>query len=267
MLDGKTNPEVVEEVVEVEQEDFFVEDDVVENDDLFASDESELDVEDKKVNTNTIKIKYNGEEEELDVEAQYEDIVALIQKGKNYDHILSERDSLKNNTELEQLKEIANQVGVKDVSGLVAKLKKDIHEGKVNERVQELIGEGLSEVHALRMAELELNKSEVEVKEQPKDESDTDESLEAQKKMFVELFEEYPELVKTKYDDYPQEVKEMIEEGKTPLVAYQKYLIDKERKEKQELEHKQSVKKRNVGSLKSSQEENVDEFLTMFESD
>ena len=85
--------------------------------------------------------------------------------------------------------------------------------------------------------------------------------------MFVELFEEYPELVKTKYDDYPQEVKEMIEEGKTPLVAYQKYLIDKERKEKQELEHKQSVKKRNVGSLKSSQEENVDEFLTMFESD
>lgn len=267
-MEEKTNQPEVEAVVE----SFFADDDVVEdNTQSFVepSNETEPDVvEDKKVNTNTIKIKYNGEDEELDLESQYEDIVALIQKGKNYDHVLSERDSLKNSPELEQLKEIANQVGVKDVGGLVAKLKADIHEGKVNERVKELIDEGMSDIHARKMAELELKQEPKEVKpQQPEDQPNQDDDLEAQKRLFVELFEEYPDLVKTKYEDYPDSVKEMIEQGKTPLVAYQKYMLEETKSEKAKLEHEQNVKKRNVGSLKSSKADNSDDFLSMFNQD
>jgi len=260
-----TNPEVEvvetpEEVVEEEVSTLFGDDEEVEHD------STEPEVVEPKVSNQKLKIKYNGAEEELDFESQYDDIVSLVQKGKNYDHILSERDSLKNSPELEQLKDIANQVGVKDVSGLVAKLKQDIHEGKVNERVKELVDEELDESHAKRLAELELKVATKEV-EQPKEPEPQEEELTNQKDMFVELFNEYPELIKLKYEDYPKDVIELIEQGKPPLVAYQKHLLEQSKQEQAKLQHQSDVKKRNVGSLKSSKAEEKDDFLAMFNQD
>lgn len=270
----------------MEQEKTILEDVNEVNDDVFFDDESELDSdddmfveegieqatedepEDLEVDrpTSQIKIKYNGEEEVLDLESQYEDIVSLIQKGKNYDHVLTERDSLKDNPTIKELQEIAKQVGVNDVDGLLAKLKTDIRETQINNRMQELIDDGMSEKHARQLAETELKAKEKEVQPlaQPEDKQ-PDDNLEKEKQMFVELFEEYPELIKLKFEDYPQEVVKMIEEGKTPLVAYQKYLLDKEREFKQKLEHQADVKKRNVGSLKTAKAEDADDFLSTFD--
>ena len=271
MEQEKTNLEnVVEKEVEVTEDEFFADDESQEDDnDLFddedvennqdESDESDEVVEDNK--TNVIKIKFNGAEESLDMETQYDEIVALIQKGKNYDHVKQEQESLQ--PTISELQQIAKDVGAKDVNGLLAKLKQDIHSEKVNSRVQELIQDGMSEKHAKQLAELELKQNVEPLQQDAKEDESTQEDV--GKQLFVELFEEYPELVKLEYKDFPQEVKEMIENGKKPLVAYQKYLLDKERQEKEQLAHKAKIKDRNVGSLKTAKDDNADDFLSEFD--
>lgn len=270
MEQEKTNLENVAEDVEVTEDEFFADDESQEDDnDLFddedAKDNQDDDDEPKELaddnKTNVIKIKFNGAEESLDIGTQYDEIVALIQKGKNYDHVKQEHETLQ--PTISELQQIAKDVGAEDVNGLIAKLKQDIHSEKVNTRVQELIQDGMSEKHAKQLAELELKQNVEPLQQDAKEDEPTQED--DGKQLFVELFEEYPELIKLKYEDYPKEVIEMIENGKTPLVAYQKHLLDKERQEKEQLAHKAKVKERNVGSLKSSKDENVDDFLSEFD--
>lgn len=198
------------------------------------------------------KIKYNGKEEEYGVE----ELTNLAQKGRNYDHVLSERDALKNSEELKTLEQIAKDAGVKDVKTLIENLKKNVSDLKLDERAKKFESEGMTPEHARRMAELEMKAEtqavvEPEAKENPLVDR------------FTELFDEFPETRDFKtLEDYPEEVQKMIEDGKTPLVAYTKYLTAQKDKELEIAKQNADAKSRDTGSFKSGKHDSKeDDFL------
>jgi hypothetical protein len=180
----------------------------------------------------------------------------LAQKGRNYDHVLQERDSAKNSQEMQILADLAKNAGMKDVATFVKELQKNYLDMKIENRVRQLESEGLPTEHAKRMAELELKAdSGKQVQEQ---QAQPDEGVDA----FVELMSEFPETQEWKsLSDFPPEVRKMIDEGKKPIVAYTKYLAQKAEQEKAvALQNKQAIE-RDTGSFKSGKTEKPDDFL------
>lgn len=208
-----------------------------------------------------LKIKYNGKEEEYDPITQREEIVTLLQKGKNYDHVVSERDSILTGEELTFLKEMAAEAGIKDTKQFVQKLREDYANQKINKRVEELVSEGMPEEHALAFAKLEQQSKASKTMPQAFDEPDP-----ALTSGYKELFEEYPEALQFKKQaDFPEEVRTMIDQGKSPLVAYQKYLLAEAQRKAAIENHNLEVKKRDTGSMQSFHaDEADDDFLANF---
>lgn len=203
------------------------------------------------------KIKYNGKEEEYAIE----ELITLAQKGRNYDHLLSERDALKNSEEMKALEEIATEAGVKDVKTLLTNLKENLVNMKLDDRAKKLEAEGMTPEHARRMAELELKaeaKPKVEAKPDP---------IEPIKEQFKELFKEFPETQDwEKVEDFPDEVQKMMAEGKSPLVAYTKYLKNKADEELRIAQQNKDASQRDTGSFKTGKsEEKKDDFLSGFD--
>lgn len=197
----------------------------------------------------THKIKYNGKEMEL----SYDELIANAQKGMNYDHILSERDSLKNSETNKLLTEIAKENGLKPEEFL-ASLKESKTNEKIMNRAKELEAEGMKPEHAKKMAELELK--------QPTQAKEPDE-VKLLENEFKTLHQEFPETKDFKeLSDFPKEVIELIKQGKSPLVAYAKYQME-EMKKNAEIE-KNNLKNtlKDTGSLgKGEPDGKSDPFL------
>lgn len=217
-----------------------------------TDDSVEPSTSDKTAEPQKFKIKYNGAEEEYTLD----DLTALAQKGRNYDHVLQERDSAKNSPEMQILAELAKNAGMKDVTTFVKELQKNYLDMKIENRVRQLESEGLPTEHAKRMAELELKAESGKPEQEPQNQ--TDEGVNA----FSELLSEFPETQEWKsLNDFPPEVRKMIEEGKKPIVAYTKYLAQKAEQEKAiALQNKEAIE-RDSGSFKSGKTEKPDEFL------
>jgi hypothetical protein len=217
-----------------------------------AEETAEPSTSDKTAELQKHKIKYNGADEEYTLD----DLKMLAQKGRNYDHVLQERDSAKNSQEMQILADLAKNAGMKDVATFVKELQKNYLDMKIENRVRQLESEGLPTEHAKRMAELELKAdSGKQVQEQ---QAQPDEGVDA----FVELMSEFPETQEWKsLSDFPPEVRKMIDEGKKPIVAYTKYLAQKAEQEKAvALQNKQAIE-RDTGSFKSGKTEKPDDFL------
>lgn len=198
------------------------------------------------------KIKYNGKEEEYSIE----DLITLAQKGRNYDHVLTERDSLKNSEEMTLLSKMAKDAGKKDGKEFLSELMNSIEKVKLDERIKALEAEGLTPEHAKRMAELEMKSPEPTKVEQTDD-------VEPLAKQFEELFQEFPETSEWKdLSEFPQEVQAMIEEGKSPLVAYTKFLTKKVDDDKRLAQQNTDAQTRDTGSFKTGKgEKKDDDFL------
>lgn len=197
----------------------------------------------------THKIKYNGKEMEL----SYDELIANAQKGMNYDHILSERDSLKNSETNKLLNELAKENGMKPEEFLA-----NLRDSKVNEKIanraKELEAEGMKPEHAKKMAELELK--------QPTQAKEPDE-VKVLESEFKTLHSEFPETQDFKeLSDFPKEVITLIQQGKSPLVAYTKFKMD-EMKRNAEIEKNDLKNKlKDTGSLgKGDAEGKKDPFL------
>lgn len=208
----------------------------------------------------TIKVKYNGEEKELDLNSNYDDIVAYIQKGMNYDHVVGERDSLKESEEMKLIRELAEEAGVKDTKEFVKKFKEDLTQTKVNKRAEQLMSEGMSKEHALYTAKLEVEKAPLP----PKGQEQQPDPIEEQAVGFKELLEEYPDLAKNKWEDFPEDFQRLVSEGKKPIVAWQKYLLNQSEKTQRDEKQKAGTKERDLGSMRGKSDEKVDPFLTGF---
>jgi len=183
-----------------------------------------------KPSLDKIKVKYNKEEKEL----SYDEAVEYAQKGMNYDHILSERDNLKKSRA--ELEELAKEDG-KTLDEFIASIKESKYNSKIENRMKELVSEGVPESHARKMAELELSKP---VTKDPLVEE------------FKALHAEFPE---TKdLDDlskFPQEVIESIKGGKSPVIAWAKYSTEQAKKQA-EIDKNNSINSiKDTGSLSS----------------
>lgn len=210
-------------------------------------------VEAKSVEVEKHKIKYNGKEEEYSTE----ELITLAQKGRNYDHVLKEKDELKNSDEMKMLSNLAKEAGMKDVKSFLDNLQSNLINLKLEERAKKLESEGIPLEHARRMADLEM-KAEAKAVAEPEKQEDS-----PLVNQFTELFNEFPETKEFKtLEEYPDEVQKMIEEGKSPLVAYTKYITAQKDKEIELAKQNAEAKSRDTGSFKSGkQDTKEDDFL------
>lgn len=202
------------------------------------------------------KVKYNGQEMEL----SQDELITNAQKGMNYDHIKSENDSLKKYSDSNKLlEELAKEANL-EVNDFVKGLKESKQQEKLNNRIKELTEEGMSEEHAKRMASLELNQPTV-VK--PIEKVDTNDALVNE---FKTLHAEFPETQAFKeLTDFPQEVRDLISQGKSPLVAYTKYQVDSIKKQSEIDITNAANKSKDTGSLTSVEENTkIDPILEGF---
>lgn len=205
-----------------------------------------------------VKIKFMGKEEEIDL-SDRETLVTLLQKGKNYDNVHADLESLKNSEDLNFLKQMAKEAGLPDTKSFIDKVKTDLENQRIQGRAQELMDEGMSEEHAIHTAKLEM-----QVKAGTPQPTKTAEQEAPDSKGFLELLEEYPEVAQFKtLDDYPEPVKEAILAGKPPIVAYQKHLLAEAKKANEIEKINQSAKQRDLGSMKNAKNAEPDDpFLT-----
>lgn len=199
-------------------------------------------------------IKYNGEEKKAS-EFKPDELVAHIQKGMNYDHIKTEVEAYKNSEQLKYLNELAKENGLKDWKEYVSTLKDNQIKSKIESRAKELETQGSRPEDAKRIAELEFNN--------PKPSNDEVKRLEVE---FRTLHEEFPETLEFKeLTDFPKEVIELIEKGKSPLVAYSKYLADTAKKTKEQAELDLKNRELDKGSFKTVKDQEKDDpFLKGF---
>lgn len=201
------------------------------------------------------KIKYNGKEEEY----KYEDLVALAQKGRNYDHVIGERDALKNSEEMKMLSEMAKQAGKKDGKEFLKEMQDNLTALKIEKRAKELEADGMKPEHAKRMAELEVSQPIKEV-----DETVTDQEPNQFVNDFKQLLENFPETQQYKdISEFPEEFRALMDSGLSPLVAYTKMMLGEKQKKEQIEKQNSDAKKKATNSLKSDQADGKeDSFLS-----
>ena len=210
--------------------------------------------EDSGFDLGSLVLKHNGKEIKAS-ELSKDDLIANLQKGMNYDHILAERDQFKNAEELSIIRELAKEDG-KEIKQYLSDLKASRQQQKIETRAKELEAEGYKPEHALKTAEMEMKLKAVE----PNKPSST----EAYQKDFETLLTSFPEAKEFKeFNDFPDAVKKAITEGTSPVVAYAKYKVDQAEAQKLKLVQEADAKARTTPSLTDSQtKEDKDEFRT-----
>jgi len=203
------------------------------------------------------KIKYNGKEEEYSID----ELTTLAQKGRNYDHVVQERDSIKNSEQMKSLERMAKEAGLKDVNDLVKTLETNLANARIEDKQRQYEAEGMTPEHARRMAELEAKTEKTteaqavapEVKE-----------VEDVANQFKELFDAFPETKEWgKVENFPEEMQKFMSEGSTPLVAYTKHLKNLADESKRVEEQNKKAQSRDTGSFKGqTKEEKEDSFLS-----
>jgi hypothetical protein len=235
----KTNPSEVQ-AQNMDDADFTLTDDV--------SPQGDTVTKQGNASPTKLQVKYNGAEQEFDLSTQTEEVKALVQKGMNYDHIVSERDALKNSEEMTFLKQMAEQAGEPDVKTFIANLQKDMEAQAVQERAAQLVAEGMSARHAQQMAELEVKAKQASPQATAKNEPD----IAPLTNDFQALLDEYPDVKQyQKFTDLPQEVQDMINGGKSPLVAYQKHLLNQKETQAKLDNLNAANRNRDLGSMTS----------------
>jgi len=203
----------------------------------------------------TFKIKHLGKEEELSLE----EATALMQKGKDYDHIRAERDELRSLRAIldAQAKRngqsLDNYIETLDENRREAERIKTMREienefpDAPEEMLRELAGfriEKKQRDDAAAAAERERTEGEVRIKP------------------WREFMTAFPEV---DVNNLPESVIAEIQGGKSPVEAYQAHLIAELRRENQVAEQRGKNKALSVGSAQGDAAEKVkDDFLEGF---
>lgn len=248
---------------EADLEDLFDEDDDLDLDD--QDDETEDEAEETEGDPaeeqpaaaeGTFRIKYNGEEKDIPLD----EARALVQKGYNYDKVAGERDELKKSgapEALELVRNLAEENGM-EVADYIVFASKNLSQASVNAQMRQLEKEHpdwpkdvikeLAESRAAKKA------AQVQADRTAKEQA-----------VWDELAAEYPDL-KTA-DDLPQEVREMIQSGKTPLMAMRthenaqlKKQIEELKRESQTKEQNEKNRRASVGTVTGQEKPKIDEI-------
>lgn len=238
-----------EELNQVTEENVF--DDVTaEEENLFEDEEntnesSEGEVKEEEVPKSFLKVKYNGEDQDLNED----DARMYAQKGMNYDKIYEPLEKLAKANNM-QVGEYLNQLNATqhefEVSKEVEKLRED-------PKYADLSDEILEEIANSHITEFANNQLKIQ-------QENENSALEREFARQVDVFKrEHPDL---EPDDVDEEVFNLVRQGYTLLEAYNKWEANsaKLKAEKQNQENK----KRSLGNTTNAGKVESDDFLKGF---
>ena len=205
-----------------------------------------------------LKIKFNGVEREISME----EAVTLAQKGMNYDHVVAERDNLKQNRAY--IERFAKDSGM-SVEQYMAALESNSQQSaqqseiqNIEEQYPDLPDDAMTELARLRIEKRNRELAQAEAEENQR-------AMDARTKPWRDFIKAFPDV---SVKDLPDTVIQEIESGKTPIEAYQSHLITELTKTARIAEQKGMNKARAVGSAKGdADEKQKDSFLDGFLSD
>lgn len=224
--------------------------------------------ETKEETQQIVKVKFNGEEKELTME----EAITYAQKGMNYDKVASERDSLRNSTEIKLLRDIAQANGM-SVNDLLINLQNANDSQKKAKIYNDLKAKypNAEEEVLTQLTEAEF-KQKTEERKKEIEELSKKETATNQQKQINAFLEKYPNL--DPKEVITEDVMNEVKQGATLIEAYQsKLLHDKDieiNELKKQLEgHIQNEKNRKGTSkpLQSVGADMTDAFLTEWGKD
>lgn len=195
-------------------------------------------------------VKYNGKEQELTLQ----ELIANAQKGMNYDHVVAERDRLKNSPELAEIDAQARALKMTRQQYIT-----HLGETEARREVAELTENGMEQERAKELVALRRAAREKQAEDQRMAaEKEAADKRTADLRAFAA---QYPGV-----KQFPPEVLEAIQGGRTPLEAYQTYELAQVKAELEAVKKNQENKAKAVGSVRDgAAPQKKDSFLEGFD--
>lgn len=206
-----------------------------------------------------LKVKYNKEEMEI----PFDEAIPLVQKGLNYDKTLERLQALESDPRLSFVEELARDQGMEVNEYLDA-----VKQFREQERINELVQQGISEELAQEMLENKKFREQIEAERKAREEE------EQKNAEFQEFFDTYRDLNSKEFvpnqDTIPDEVWQANESGVPLKYAYMEHQMKQLQSKLQVLQQNQTnQQKAPVGSVSahgSTSMESEDPFLQGFNS-
>ena len=238
MFEEETNPKQ-EETMFDESDDFDWDDEEVEGGETDAAEEQD----------DGLTVKYNGKETKV----AKDDIPTYVQKGMNYDHVMSELDSMRSGNMYKALKRAADKEGMSVEQ--YAKFVLDKEDADAVSEAEAAVRRENPNLPNNIIKELAEARAAKKMHNAKADESS------ASEKAWAEALAEYPDMTK---DSIPEEVLQAVAGGKTPLIALKNYEISqlKAAQKKNAIEEKNlRNKEKSTGSMNGNRSDGDDQFL------
>lgn len=258
-MEEYTNPSQANEAEEIMEDDDLFGDISEEDDDLFSDAEPEEEAEAQKEQTSapdaaekpdekpqTMRIKYNGQEQEITLEQAAQ----LAQKGMNYDKVLNERNGLRVDARASELMRRlaeANGMDVEQYVGFVENQQKAVMLQKEAQNIRTKYPD-MPDNAVQEMAEMRVNEKHKAAEESAAARRRSEE--EARQKPWMDFLREFPEYKDGR--ELPRGVAEGIERGLTPVEAMLRHRQTEYEQRIKELETKLTTKEQNEKSRKAS---------------
>lgn len=192
-------------------------------------------------------VKYNGQEMELPVS----ELIVNAQKGMNYDHVLEERDRLRNAREFQVIDRYAKMAG-KTREEVLDQLEAAERQSQLTAIQQQGVPEELAQQFITMKNKLQTLEGQIQTEAQEKQ----------QQQAYMELIQEYPDV-----KEIPQEVAERIAAGETPLNAYRSYENKRLKEELAAVKTNTANVQKAVGSVSDdAPQDTLDAFEAGFDS-
>lgn len=214
-----------------------------------AADEAKPENKESDEGHQLFTLKFLGEEKTV----TRDEVIQLAQKGANYDHVVTDRDTLREeNAKLKPyesfLKELADNSKT-DIPTLMETTRAHLLMNKA-----EAEGKEMTEEQAIRQIRLDAREAEIAAKEAAESEKKQAEQPEEtkeekQQKAFAAFLAEYPEVDP---NSIPQEVWAEYNTTGDLLSAYRKHEIKQLRLENEQLKQNEKNKQRSTGSRRSA---------------
>lgn len=200
-------------------------------------------------------IRYRGQEEQL----TREQLIAEAQKGRDYDTVRAERDTLK-------AQQAANAAAVALVQDYARRMGMEVPQYLDWVRTQELMKSGLNEQQAAQTIQMEKRQTELDAQEArinaEKAQQDTllqqtKAKQEARKKDFGSFLKAYPGVAP---DAIPKEVWAKVDQGETLMNAYTMHENARLKAENAALQQNKQNQQKSPGSLGANSGAELDEL-------
>ena len=233
-------------------------------------DEVEVDQQEaeSKEQPQLVPLKYNGETKEMPLD----EVITLAQKGMNYDKVATERDSLRNSTEIKALRELAQANGL-SVSDLLKNLQEandNQHKAKIFNELKVKYPEATDDL-LTQLTESEFSKR-TEQRKVELQEIAAKETKSKQQQQITSFLEKYPEL--DPKEVITDDIMNRVKNGATLIEAYQEQQLMAMQTEITELRKQIEANKQNEknrkgtsASLQGHGSESHDIFKSIFNAD